>query len=1263
MNKHLKIFWVFFLLLTSSLVYVSFSVSAKEKEKNNGGWISREIKQFKSYPHLDMAYRLIKEEKYEEAIKELKEYLKIKPLDDRARLTLMYQYYNLKKYDQAISQATIILSHDPHEVNALLCRGTSYSEIGKTSAALKDFLDVVSTAREPTTKNRALKNALFILARQADYKRILRLLEKLPEREKDLDLSLLEIKALAATSQKDLAISKLSHLALKYSMDPIALKKIAVMADSLGETKRAIKLIKKSIELNPALDTRLILVTYLEKEGYFEEAFKILNSVTLPPANNERRVKIARKKGTLAYKLGKLKLAEKFYREALRVKRDPEVMRELVITLEKQGKLVEAEEEMAEAASLSRKPEYFLALGILQGSVGKDLEAVESLEHAIKLGLSEHDRLSAYQYLGFEQEKLGKLDKAEEAFKNALKIAPDNYKTNRALGELYLKLNKPELAQLYLSKASELKKSPAAMESLAVALEKQKKYRRALEILLQLERKTKGKDPQILTRIATLYSHTGNHRKAGDYFLKAFEVGGKKRYELLMMAATSYQAAGNPGTAIPLLKEYILKSGKKGQKIGEAHQELAILYLDTKEPKKALYHLNKALENSLRENTATKIHLQLGYLYARLGQPNKAISQFRNVLNKKRLSARVRLRALLGMANAQFEVRNYEGAEKSLERARTLATSGKLKIELFKQLGTIKLKQAKYSEARDYFYRLVEKYPKNVSYRLNLGYALDGMGLHEEAIEHFLEAYRMKKGPEILLAIANSYYLMKKPGVALHYLRLGKKDSSLLDDQKRYLLYEQCGYLALQEGALEEAEKALREALSIRNTSTARLYLGIVEARKGQPAQAISILRSGSWETLSRDKQILRKKELAKCYHQIGELKKSKTLWEELTNTSNRAETWFELGKVNKELGEKHEALRAFRRAVELDRNSIYLSAYGDALKENGKPREAIAAFKESLRKDPDQVDLHADLAYLYMQTYQNEEGVEKFKKAIDCLPLTCFGSPASEVEAELKREKYKREITALTKKFSFTAWDAFVTGDTGTIERGTLGAGDRILARGTMGFEGTWVLPRIGFRDYRILEAIARTTVNLREDSLDTDSDTWQGAIGLRYKPFKKLKFKVGMERLFSIGDDSEDNWLVRGLYDWSRGYELNTVKDNWNYSYLYSEINYYFPHRDRMLWYGELRQGWSFKVYPKFVLTPHLIADGIWYTPDREDSSFIEGGIGISGKYFWGGTSYLSDHHSAELLAYYKRGELTAGGVDKRKIDGFFLTLIISY
>jgi len=59
------------------------SAAPPQAEVTAPGWFARQLSRFQSYPHLDMAYRRIREGKPEEARQEFERYLQIAPQDRR----------------------------------------------------------------------------------------------------------------------------------------------------------------------------------------------------------------------------------------------------------------------------------------------------------------------------------------------------------------------------------------------------------------------------------------------------------------------------------------------------------------------------------------------------------------------------------------------------------------------------------------------------------------------------------------------------------------------------------------------------------------------------------------------------------------------------------------------------------------------------------------------------------------------------------------------------------------------------------------------------------------------------------------------------------------------------------------------------------------------------------------------------------------------------------------------------------------------------
>ena len=89
------------------------------------------------------------------------------------------------------------------------------------------------------------------------------------------------------------------------------------------------------------------------------------------------------------------------------------------------------------------------------------------------------------------------------------------------------------------------------------------------------------------------------------------------------------------------------------------------------------------------------------------------------------------------------------------------------------------------------------------------------------------------------------------------------------------------------------------------------------------------------------------------------------------------------------------------------------------------------------------------------------------------------------------------------------------------------------------------------------------------------------------------------------------------------------------------------------------------TFNFNDKFLVTPHLVADFRYQDPLTANSSYLEGGAGVSLKYLFLETRYEIHRASFEVLAYYKHGNFLTRQfrVSGDKYDGFFVTGIFHF
>src|SRR5438876_7368776 len=85
-------------------------------------WLQRQIRRFRGYPHLDRAYRLMKEGKAQEATDELASYLRRDPHDVAARQTYLVLLYEQGRYAETACEATSLFKDESQNASVLVYR-------------------------------------------------------------------------------------------------------------------------------------------------------------------------------------------------------------------------------------------------------------------------------------------------------------------------------------------------------------------------------------------------------------------------------------------------------------------------------------------------------------------------------------------------------------------------------------------------------------------------------------------------------------------------------------------------------------------------------------------------------------------------------------------------------------------------------------------------------------------------------------------------------------------------------------------------------------------------------------------------------------------------------------------------------------------------------------------------------------------------------------------------------------------------------------
>ena len=124
-------------------------------------WVDDRLAHFKGYPHLDMAYRKLKEGKTDEAAAEFRQYFDIIPSDHKARADFMNLLYQMGRYNEALA----LLDSQPgtQTSHALqMSRGMILMKLGDDANALAAFENALAAAQSNQEKIAALRSLVLV---------------------------------------------------------------------------------------------------------------------------------------------------------------------------------------------------------------------------------------------------------------------------------------------------------------------------------------------------------------------------------------------------------------------------------------------------------------------------------------------------------------------------------------------------------------------------------------------------------------------------------------------------------------------------------------------------------------------------------------------------------------------------------------------------------------------------------------------------------------------------------------------------------------------------------------------------------------------------------------------------------------------------------------------------------------------------------------------------------------------------------------------
>jgi adsorption protein A len=289
------------------------------------------------------------------------------------------------------------------------------------------------------------------------------------------------------------------------------------------------------------------------------------------------------------------------------------------------------------------------------------------------------------------------------------------------------------------------------------------------------------------------------------------------------------------------------------------------------------------------------------------------------------------------------------------------------------------------------------------------------------------------------------------------------------------------------------------------------------------------------------------------------------------------------------------------------------------------------------------------DAGYAAMKSRHDDEAVGYFKRAIDAT-----NGLQLRMEPQMLYDT-RRTVADLTRKWGVLASVTLRNG--GGVQPGfgvTGGTGGRRTTQaGIEGYYRPW-----GWRNGEFVELFARGFMTLDDRAGGfTGGDSFQGGVGVRWKPFTSQNLLLSLSRTF--GPNVIDDWLAQIGYSYDIGNDLHVDRRNWYTMRFYAEVGRYLQNEIN---YGvsSLMVGRSYLVGGdgRTVLFPHLFA-GVEYDSSLATDKAAAGvGPGVSLRRWFREDTYAAPRSYWDVTMQYR---FKISGDDRMK--GLYINGLLNY
>ncbi len=925
--------------------------------------------------------------------------------------------------------------------------------------------------------------------------------------------------------------------------------------------------------------------------------------------------------------------------------------------------------------------------------------ALENFNKALPLADKNTQKGKIQLARGFILYKQGKLDEAEKAFEETLRLIPETkerLKIVKQLGDIAYRQKDYTKAETRFKSFLQQQFDEDVEAAYIEVLIKSEKWEQAqLEAFDYIAKDNLSEKfhTRLLMDMVQIYKHNDNPAMTYKIAKQAYGITHDK--SLLLEMAFAAERLGMPQEAIQHYNDYLADNF-------EVAPAFSYYYLLKRQKKydEAGVILDKLL---VLKKLSPALQDEVLYEKAQIFRETDQMPEYYKTMDQL-IARNDNYRYIMEYASRLFGDKEYDRAIELYKKCLDKNPDKKSSYQICCGIAEVYLAQNQPEKSIEWLENALKYDKPDVVWQLIMAQIEYNAGDYKACVNRLLTVNSEEKNDFVNIYIGFSFYRMNMPGLALYHLNQ-VKDLGKLTSEQRYVFFSNRAFLNYDQGQYKEALSDVENALSIKRTED----MQIVQLKTLVALAEYEKARDIALKILDEQNEILRKNildivnnsddsdlksallkicnenyefflpEVLDAIHSAVDVDLKVRLMALLSDTkiNNMAKLYKHIGLCELRLDNYEEAVDYLSAAIALDKDmssAWYLRGiayhklekdeeaeqdlltyqeispvisrkfWGDLAAVEGALKQydkGIKALNTSLEIYPYDIDTLEEAGYQYMKAVSNEESKASFAAAVtiynEIIPLL---SGSNQLEYTTNDSAMKREYTKLDRVFGGGIY--FSKTDYDLPSPAAVASINGALPS-QAGVELNYRPPIIGFRNERTLDIFGRIYGNFQNNSWRLDTDSFQVGFGVRYKAFRKSNVILSAEKLTKFGKNSEDNFLVRVLDSIEWGEKPKGDKKYQFAGRLYGDIGAFLQDRQRWYYYLDGRMGMSWYVGgTKVLLTLPQVLGVVRHETDDVSNylSYDMVGIGLNGRILEPEHAYTIERAYIDIYLHYVWG-----------------------